>query len=253
MTPVLLSSVILASLIGSPHCAGMCGPFVMLACGSRGDSRRMSLTGYHAGRLTTYLVLGAIAGQAGQTITRTGAWLGVSQLATMIAGIGMLLAGVIAILRLRGIVLPHPRLPSGVSYAIQGVFRTTSRWPTVARAFAVGLATTWLPCGWLYAFVLVAAGAGSMAGAIGVMTAFWIGTLPMLSVVAWGATLAGTRWRAAVPWVSAVVMIAAGAHLLTTRAHADLATLNRATVPSDSVAERLEQARTTRPPCCHAR
>lgn len=253
MTPFLLSSIVLASLIGSPHCAGMCGPFVVLACGSRGGTGRLSLTGYHGGRLTTYLVLGAIAGGAGQTVTRTGDWLGVSQLATMMAGIGMLAAGIVAVLRLRGIALPHPRWPTGVTSLVQRVFRTTARWPTAARAYSVGLATTWLPCGWLYAFVLVAAGAGSMLGAVGVMAAFWVGTLPILSVVHWGARVAGSRWRAAIPWVSAIVMIAAGTHLLATRAHADLRSLWPTTGSSESATERLEQARNTRPPCCHAR
>jgi uncharacterized protein len=253
VSATFLFSIMLASLIGSPHCAGMCGPFMVLACGTRGGSGRVPMIGYHLGRLTTYLVLATLAGVFGHFVTRTGDGLGVSRMATMLAGGGMIVAGVIAVLRLRGVEIPHPRLPKVIVTLVPQVFRTTARWPVVARAYAVGLATTWLPCGWLYAFVLVAAGAGYVAGAVGVMLAFWVGTLPLLSVVAWGTSIAGERWRAALPWVSAAVMLATGTHLLVTRAHAQIGTVASPAGVAASPTERLDQARTSPLPCCHAR
>ena len=49
-----------------------------------------------------------------------------------------------------------------------------------ARALVIGLLTTLLPCGWLYAFVATAAGtANPLLGAL-TMGVFWAGTLPVL-------------------------------------------------------------------------
>src|SRR5438093_7512696 len=61
-------AALVAGLITSLHCAGMCGP---LACslmpvrGDRADAQTIS-TVYHVCRLSGYAVLGAIAGGIGQ-------------------------------------------------------------------------------------------------------------------------------------------------------------------------------------------
>ncbi|VAX40404.1 hypothetical protein MNBD_PLANCTO03-914, partial [hydrothermal vent metagenome] len=61
----LIVSVFLASLLGSMHCAGMCGAFVAFAVGlddPEAARKRVRLhMAYNAGRLTTYVTLGAIA------------------------------------------------------------------------------------------------------------------------------------------------------------------------------------------------
>jgi uncharacterized protein len=255
MNPAFLTTIVAASLVGSLHCAGMCGPFVVLACShqSVGTASRRALVAYHLGRLTTYLMLGLVAGVAGSALTWTGTTFGVSQLAAIVAGVAMLVGGLISLARLRGVVIPSPRLPLKITVAIQSVFRRTARWQSVTRAFAIGLATTWLPCGWLYAFVLVAAGAGSVLGAAAVMLAFWVGTLPLLSGVCWATNLAGARWRAALPYLSAAVMILAGTHLLATRSFADFSPLKESLERSSDTATRLDRALSTRPACCHAR
>ena len=48
------------------------------------------------------------------------------------------------------------------------------------KPLAIGLVTALLPCGFLYAFVTVAAGTGSAAGGAAVMLFFWAGTVPIL-------------------------------------------------------------------------
>jgi sulfite exporter TauE/SafE len=80
----------------------------------------------------------------------------------------------------------------------------------VARAAATGLLTTLLPCGWLYAFGVTAAGTGSASGGMTVMLAFWAGNLPMLVAVGVGAQrLAGPLARR-LPVASAVFLVALG-------------------------------------------
>ena len=73
MTAMLLS-VFLASILGSTHCAGMCGAFVMLAVSDfkgRPGTPPLALASYHLGRLTTYTLLGSIAGVVGSWATST--------------------------------------------------------------------------------------------------------------------------------------------------------------------------------------
>jgi sulfite exporter TauE/SafE len=82
--------------------------------------------------------------------------------------------------------------------------------PPVARAATVGLLTTLLPCGWLYAFVITAAGTGSFIWGAVAMGAFWMGTLPMMAGIGLGAqTLAGPL-RRHLPLATSVLLVAAG-------------------------------------------
>src|SRR5207249_4065961 len=60
------------------------------------------------------------------------------------------------------------------------------------RAIATGLLTTLIPCGWLYAFVITAAGTGNALNGAALMAVFWIGTLPMMTAIG-----VGVRWLAA--------------------------------------------------------
>ncbi|MBI1369941.1 MAG: hypothetical protein GC162_14965 [Planctomycetes bacterium] len=98
----LLITVALASLVGSPHCAGMCGVFVAFATGApdaRAIPQRDLMLAYHGGRLLTYTLLGAITGAIGGAIQTGGALLGVQQAAAVAAGAIMVLFGLTAIAR----------------------------------------------------------------------------------------------------------------------------------------------------------
>ena len=95
----------------------------------------------------------------------------------------------------------------------------TSRRPR-AR-FTVGLLTTLLPCGWLYAFVLTAAGTGTVRGALALMTVFWAGTLPMMLTLGVGVRQLAGPLRAKLPTISAIAIVAVGVMSLTGRLRLD--------------------------------
>jgi sulfite exporter TauE/SafE len=78
------------------------------------------------------------------------------------------------------------------------------------RAGALGLLTTLLPCGWLYAFVVTAAGTGHPARGALVMTAFWLGTLPVMIGVGLGAQRMFGPLRRRLPVVSAAALVVIG-------------------------------------------
>lgn len=141
---------------------------------------------YHLGRLVTYSALGAAGGLLGSAIDHTGAILGLQRVALTAAGGLMIIFGALAITRWAGVRLPdvlvraERRGPGVVARAAAAGHRRATRMPPVQRSAVIGMLTTLLPCGWLYAFVITAAGTADAGLGVAVMVAFWLGTLPML-------------------------------------------------------------------------
>jgi sulfite exporter TauE/SafE len=71
-----------------------------------------------------------------------------------------------------------------------------------------------LPCGWLWAFVVTAAGTGSAMKGAAVMTAFWAGTVPALLAVGLGAQLVSAPLRRHAPAVTAVLLVCLGLYAI---------------------------------------
>jgi sulfite exporter TauE/SafE len=80
----------------------------------------------------------------------------------------------------------------------------------MSRAAALGVLTAAFPCGWLYAFLAAALGAGGPFGGALAMAVFWLGTVPALV----GAGLVLHRlagaFRARLPLVAALALIVLG-------------------------------------------
>ena len=79
-------------LVGSLHCAGMCGPLA-LAVPVMGRSRRaiiLSRLTYNSGRILTYAILGLVFGTMGQGIARAGIQQGVSIAVGVLLLLGLL-------------------------------------------------------------------------------------------------------------------------------------------------------------------
>ena len=202
-------AIFMASLAGSPHCVAMCGPFLAFAAG-QGSSSRWTVTGwYHAGRLATYLTLGALAGALGSGVERIGALAGVSRLAAILAGTVMVLWGLDTILALRG-VRSRLHAPSAMQRLLGKVTRRIAGMPVAWRAAVTGLSTALLPCGWLYAFVAAAGATASPAMAALTMFVFWTGTLPVMAAMGLGLQRAAGPLRRSLPVVTAVVVVAIG-------------------------------------------
>ncbi|MDZ4852325.1 MAG: sulfite exporter TauE/SafE family protein [Pirellulaceae bacterium] len=188
----LLAATLSASLIGSLHCVGMCGPFAIMATTRPVDSKESTfsrIAGYHFGRLTTYVILGTIAGIAGTMLNMAGGSLGLSHSAARLVGASLVILGIVrfaSMLRLHTRVVSHSIFLQRWTKSILAIGRWMQPTSPVHRAYVVGLITTWLPCGWLYLFALAASGTGSVFAANMLMVAFWFGTLPLLSVVAVG-------------------------------------------------------------------
>jgi hypothetical protein len=205
----LVWSVLAASLVGSPHCAGMCGGFAWLA--APGPAPRLRPTvWYHGSRLAGYVVLGAIAGLLGAGLDRLGALAGLGRVAAVLAGAVMLIWGVSTVLLAAGVRLPRLlRIPSGGPWS--ALLGRVKDWPGDARAAALGLFTALLPCGWLYVFVAMAAATGGPLTGAGLMLVFWAGTLPAFALLGVLMQRAAGPLRRHLPLVTGAALIVVGA------------------------------------------
>jgi len=220
MTP-LIAAIFVASLAGSTHCAGMCGAFLAFAVAGEpvpAQSRAMLHVAYHGGRLVTYILLGAVAGVIGRAIDLSAADMGVARGAMIVAGALMMVFGSVAALSAAGVRLARAPLPPGLSRLVGAGHRAVSDWSPVNRAAAIGLLTTLLPCGWLYAFAISAAGTGDWKLGALTMAVFWLGTLPVMISLGAGLHVLGGPLRRRLPVLTSVAMLAVGAWTLAGRA-----------------------------------
>lgn len=164
MTGIALGALV-AGLVGSPHCVGMCGGFAS-ACA---DPARDALA-WHAGRWTTYAVLGALAGGFGGLLLTPG----VAGVADVLAA-GLTLAFALA---LAGVIqLPEgPALPG-----LTGTAAALLRRPGALARYGFGLTTGLLPCGLVYATLGLAVASGGALQGAGTLLAFGLGTTPLLA------------------------------------------------------------------------
>ena len=221
----LAGTIFVASLLGSAHCAGMCGPFVCFYAGADDRASGWGHLAYNGGRLVSYLVLGTIAGLLGAGVEQVGAGVGVARSAGIVAGVLMIAWGVFTLLSLRGVSLPTLAPLAGAQRWMAARLRDVRDLPPTVRALTIGLLTTLLPCGWLYAFVVTAAGTGSVRGALALMTVFWLGTLPVMLAFGVGIRRLAGPLRAKLPMLSAIVIVLVGMMSLTGRLRLDPATV----------------------------
>lgn len=214
----LLVTVFIASVLGSLHCAGMCGGFVAFYSGSASGNGcggcHKGHAAYSVGRLISYSILGAVAGGVGASLDLAGNMAGVQRGAALVAGCLILLWGVFALFpkTLSSSVMVRLRtwLPGRMQVLVAGALARLQQATPATRALAIGLLSTFLPCGWLYAFAFCAAGTGSVLGGVAVMAVFWAGTLPILLGLGYGIQSLSASVRRRVPVISAIALLVVG-------------------------------------------
>ncbi|HSJ16277.1 MAG TPA: sulfite exporter TauE/SafE family protein [Longimicrobiales bacterium] len=163
----IAGAAFIAGLVGSPHCVGMCGGFAA-AC----SRPRSGLALWHAGRVTTYALLGALGGLAGGLLPGP-RWVLVAVSLALLVWFAASLAELV----------PKPSLRIPVVVRL-GSALAQRRHPGARYAF--GMATGLLPCGMVYAALALSLAAGSPAGGALAMSAFGLGTVPALSLLSVG-------------------------------------------------------------------
>ena len=217
-----VAGVLFASLLGSVHCAAMCGAFTCLYRPASPQRAWRGHAAYNGGRLVSYVTLGAVAGALGGRVNQLARVPGVVMPAAALAGMLMILWAAGTIAATFGVRFPVTLAPQWARRVLGQALLAARDFGAPARAGMLGLLTTLLPCGWLYTFVVVAGSTGGALPGAAVMVAFWAGTVPMMAGVATAAgRLLGPMQRR-MPLVSALVVLALGFLSLAGKLHAPI-------------------------------
>jgi hypothetical protein len=198
--------------MGGLHCAGMCGGIVgalQLNRPQQVAAARLA-AGYHAGRISSYSLAGALAGTIGAALYAADVL--PLQAALLAFGSLMLLAiGASMFGRRRWLKRIEPA-GAWIWTWIAPLARRVYPPRTGGQAFAAGLAWGWIPCGMVYAALPLALVAGGPGQGALVMAAFGLGTLPNMlavDVAVSGISRAGRSGGAtALAWVRPVAGVA---------------------------------------------
>jgi uncharacterized protein len=176
----------LAGLTGSLHCLAMCGGYVAVAgAGAAQPLRparalRIERVVAQAGRLSTYLLLGAAFGAAGGAALALD-WPAAQRLLYGIAN-GVLLLTALRIARPASAAAVLERAGLAVFREAAPLARRFMRAPGSSGRFALGLLWGLTPCALIYGLLPVALLSGSALSGASVMLGLWLGTLPALTL-----------------------------------------------------------------------
>lgn len=182
----LYLTALMVGLLGGLHCLGMCGgvtnalvfnlkPEVQVSP-IRSGSYQLA---YNAGRISSYMLIGALFGFLGASITSLATFLPAQQVLQFVAGIFMILLGSylagwwMAIVRFE-------KVGAGLWQKIQPYAQKLIPVTSLPQAYVYGLVWGWLPCGLIYSMLIMALTAGGAVQGALVMLAFGLGTLPNL-------------------------------------------------------------------------
>ena len=210
MTELLL--VFTGGFLGSAHCIGMCGPLA-LALGMTAQSFTAILSRqltFSAGRICTYgfigricricrYVVGTVVVAGSESASNPGDCGWSRPCATWVKDIGLL-----------------PRLGfnwfAPESCGTAASLKTLLRSPKLKdrRDFLAGLFTGFIPCGLVYAFLILAASSGDVLHAWAIMVAFGAGTVPIMVLTGCGGSVISVATRSRVLRIAAWCVVVTG-------------------------------------------
>ena len=213
MNNVELGTIFLVALLGSVgHCIGMCGGFVLAYTAAKVDaqwSKTRQMVAhllYSLGRVTSYMIIGAIFGYLGQKV---GFSLTAKGLLFIAVGILMVFIG----LSLVGKIKFLNSIESSIAQSslFGRLFRAVIHSKSLPSFYWMGMLNGFIPCGLVYFFATAAIVAGSaLKGAI-VMAVFGMATIPaMMGVGIFSSLIKSSSYRQLVIKIAAVVVMLFG-------------------------------------------
>ncbi len=182
-------------LLGSLHCAAMCGPLLLALPVPTGGPGRF-VAGrilYQLGRVTTYCLLGIVAGLVGKSIFLAGLqrWLSIALGVAILAGF--------LVSKKISVSAPVVRLVARLKAAMSAQLRQR----TFRSLVLLGMLNGLLPCGLVYVALAGAVARGTLPDGMVYMAMFGLGTLPTMLAIGLSGKLFSpglrVRLRSAIP------------------------------------------------------
>ena len=221
MTDILFSNLALAFVTGLissfGHCLGMCGGIVGIYSARQAArssdlaskpsllARIASLLPLHLGRITTYVFIGALIGLAGSLLDQASGMVGWQGVFSILVGILMLAVS----LSLLGVLPPIEMALSSITRGGSPIGRMRGLFGkhTLLSNLALGLLWGFLPCGLVFAMLVVAARTQTVWGGGLTMLAFGLGTIPTLLGFGLAANLLSPKLRGSLHVLAAVLIM----------------------------------------------
>jgi sulfite exporter TauE/SafE len=219
MKDLTLLSMVMLGLLGTGHCIGMCGPLIIAFPGRTG--RLSAHIFYHAGRIATYVAIGAAMGGIGSGLASIAAlsggdfpvWVARIQVGfSLLAALFLMIFGLsrLDLIREPGwMTLASPGKIPGYGKIIKSAVSNQGR----GSLFLVGLMMGFLPCGLSFAAFSRALPSGGPFRGATMVFAFALGTLPGLLLLGTGASGFARRYQKQLDIFAGLLMIYMAAEL----------------------------------------
>lgn len=178
LEPLSYLTALLLGIFGSLHCMGMCGGIVGALSVNTHQNKAIRLQlGYHLGRITTYGLLGFVAGFAGLWFSQTHEQAGL--ILRSLSGVLLILMG-LYLLGTTKALLWLEKAGSGLWKTVQPLSRKLMPVRRFHHAIALGLVWGLLPCGLVYSTLSWALVSANPIHSASLMMVFGLGNLPAL-------------------------------------------------------------------------
>ncbi|MDA3788560.1 MAG: sulfite exporter TauE/SafE family protein [Desulfobacula sp.] len=207
--------------IGFGHCIGMCGPIVIsMSLNLDAKNKFLPLVLYHAGRVSTYTVLGGIMGMTGSFTMVTSRIALIQKIVLIFAGVLIVFMGILMGPGLGKISCFKNSSVMGTLFV--KIFGALTRLKSTPAYFPLGLMLGLLPCGPVYTVLIASARAGMEASDLTtacingmvLMLAFGMGTIPALFLVGRLAGAVPVNQRQMIYKIGSIIMIGVGIYFV---------------------------------------
>jgi len=195
-----------AGLLGSMHCVGMCGAFVLCVGRAQPERALRSQLVYALGRSVAYGFLGALFGLAGSFAALAARLTDAQGYLFLVAG--LLVTG-LALMRMIGTDEPGwlQRFPDRLHRSLGATRRQSA-------LFAFGALNAMVPCGLLYTMELRAAASADVVLGFLILFCFALGTIPALALLGVAGAKLGARGRLWIERVGALLVALLGVQIV---------------------------------------
>lgn len=202
---LFLWSAFLMGLVGSMHCAGMCGPIAISLPYRIGIQAKeetfFKILVYNIGRVVTYALMGMVFGLIGKSFFT----MGIQKWVLIVLGVLLILVALFSIdverwsLRIS--------LISKFNDIIKRKLSNLMQKSSIKSFFLVGILNGFLPCGLVYMAIISAISIGLWVYSVLFMILFGIGTMPMMMALGFGGSLVSNKFRTILRKLYPVFMI----------------------------------------------